>query len=240
MFAVIWVTKVSLNPWTRKEYHLLHHRRSGQIDDVEERLLGLGIGNVFVRLLVAFYPPLAVTWIRDIHRDTAKYQVLRGSCCSLKRWIQRMDLVFINSPLIVSLAYYFGVPGTGPALVCWILPNVLRHACIALLSSYSHYYGDITPGDVTQQNQILRHPLLWPMQLFCCNFGAEHIIHHFVVGQPFYIRHWVRKEAWKSLEAAGIRVNDWAIVARANRWGAWPSTTTTTNTKDAVEGKKAQ
>jgi fatty acid desaturase len=61
MFALIWVAKLSLNPWTRRSYHLHHHRRSGQVDDVEERLLGLGAGNLgFLRLAVALVPALAV------------------------------------------------------------------------------------------------------------------------------------------------------------------------------------
>jgi hypothetical protein len=54
------------------------------------------------------------------------------------------------------------------------------------------------------------------------NFGAEHLIHHFVVGQPFWVRHLVRHAAWKALEAHGVRVNDWGVISRANRYGAYP------------------
>jgi fatty acid desaturase len=35
MFAVIWALKMSLNPWARRELHLLHHKVSGQANDGE-------------------------------------------------------------------------------------------------------------------------------------------------------------------------------------------------------------
>jgi hypothetical protein len=34
-------------------------------------------------------------------------------------------------------------------------------------------------SDVFYQNQILDSPLCWPFQLFCFNFGATHILHHY-------------------------------------------------------------
>eukprot|EP00026_Physarum_polycephalum_P011848 Phypoly_transcript_12094.p1 GENE.Phypoly_transcript_12094~~Phypoly_transcript_12094.p1 ORF type:complete len:160 (+),score=1.54 Phypoly_transcript_12094:95-574(+) len=43
MFLVIWFCKLHVNPWIRKPMHLLHHKASGQTNDVEERLLGLGL-----------------------------------------------------------------------------------------------------------------------------------------------------------------------------------------------------
>lgn len=42
MFFVIWVAKLHGNPWFRRELHLKHHLVSGQEDDAEERLIGLG------------------------------------------------------------------------------------------------------------------------------------------------------------------------------------------------------
>ena len=51
------------------------------------------------------------------------------------------------------------------------------------------------------------------------NFGAEHVIHHFVVGQSFWMRHLCRKKAWAILEANGTRVNDFgAVFSRAQRY----------------------
>jgi hypothetical protein len=59
------------------------------------------------------------------------------------------------------------------------LPNTVRQACLMLMSNTSHYYGDIPPNDVFYQNQIVDHPIVWPFQLFCFNFGATHILHHY-------------------------------------------------------------
>ena len=42
MFFVIWCAKLHGNPWFRRELHLKHHLVSGQEDDAEERLIGLG------------------------------------------------------------------------------------------------------------------------------------------------------------------------------------------------------
>ena len=103
-------------------------------------------------------------------------------------------------------------------MVLWVGPNVIRQACLALVSSYSHYYGDIPENDVFYQNQILDHPLLWPAQLYCCNFGSTHIIHHFVVQQPFYLRQMVARAAHAEMLRQGVRRNDFGVVARANRW----------------------
>lgn len=114
-----------------------------------------------------------------------------------------------------------------------VIPNLLRHGCLALVSSYVHYYGDIPPKDLLFQAsrrgagklvtacstppppsparlqcQILRHWSLLPLQAFCCDFGATHVIHHFVVGQAFFVRHLVRRAAWAALEAHGTRVNE--------------------------------
>ena len=120
------------------------------------------------------------------------------------------------------------VPGVAPAglvrvfdvlMVLWIAPNVIRQTCLALVSSYSHYYGDIPENDVFYQNQIMDHPVLWPMQLYCFNFGSTHIIHHFVVQQPFYLRQMVAKVAHAEMLRQGVRRNDFGVIRRANRWG---------------------
>jgi fatty acid desaturase len=223
MFFGIWVAKLSMSPWVRRDLHLLHHKRSGQVDDIEERLLGLGVRSTPLRVAAAFMPWLGFLWVRSIQKDHGSWRLLRGTPCSLTRWIQRVDLVFIASPLLMTVLAVRGSALAHMLLVTWVAPNVWRHACIALMSSYSHYYGDVNPRDVTEQNQILRHWSLWPLQAFCCNFGAEHIIHHYTVGQPFYLRHMVRHTAWTAMLANGVRQNDWGTVERANRRGPWPA-----------------
>ena len=50
--------------------------------------------------------------------------------------------------------------------------------------------------------------------------GTEHVIHHYVVAQPFWVRHGVRGAAWAAMEKEGVRVNDFdAVFVRGQRWG---------------------
>ena len=166
MFFGIWVAKLSINPWTRRGYHLHHHRRSGQPDDYEERLIGLGISNLPYRIALAVAPWTIALVTKKIEKDSGgKYHTLRGTPCSAERWLQRVDLFFVLSPTLAALAAAYGSKLALTFLVVWAGPNVLRHACIVLMSSYSHYYGDVTPGDVNQQNQILNHWTLLPFQV---------------------------------------------------------------------------
>ncbi len=48
--------------------------------------------------------------------------------------------------------------------------------------------------------------------------GATHIVHHYVPGQPFYIRELVYREVKPLMVANGVRLNDFGVVARANRY----------------------
>lgn len=216
LFTGIWLCKASMNPWSRGEIHLRHHRLSGQPGDVEERLIGLGVKNLPLRLLIAFLPAAGVVLLPGIRRDAPDWKVIHGKFFSGARQIQRLDLIFFGLPVILPVLWHFDVPLARELYLAWIAPNVLRHGCIVLMSSYSHYY-EIPRNDVFHQNQILRHPLLLPFQVFCMAFGATHIIHHYVVTQPFYLRHMLRHEGWAALEAVGTPVNDWGIVKRANR-----------------------
>ena len=107
--------------------------------------------------------------------------------------------------------------------VCLLLPNALRSACLHFISSNMHYYGNVERGNLMQQTQVLNHPLLWPLQLFCCNFGSTHTIHHFVVGQPFYLRQMVAAAAHRAMREAGLPFNDFGSFARANRRASSPA-----------------
>jgi len=234
MFAVIWVCKLGLNPWYRRELHLIHHRKSGQVDDIEERLIGIGLPFGWLRLLVTLHPCGAIFLLRRITRDAPEFRAWRLFLTSLPTlgsflvlWeVYCGYLRKVNDCLLpFDPARY--LPEEGWLLVRSIgvlilLPNVLRQACLVFLSSYSHYYGDIPDREVYYQNQILRSWFLAPLQLFCFNFGATHIIHHYVVNQPFYLRQMVASAAHAELRRQGVRVNDLAVVGRSNRWGASP------------------
>ena len=55
-FLGIWVAKLGANPWFRKKLHLQHHTVSGQDDDAEERLIGLGLPMGMKRMAVTVHP----------------------------------------------------------------------------------------------------------------------------------------------------------------------------------------
>jgi len=104
-----------------------------------------------------------------------------------------------------------------------ILSNMVRQFCLVLLSSYSHYFEDIPEGDVYYQNQIINHWILWPLQAFCFNFGATHIIHHYVPNQPFYLRQMCADVVLKECIKQGVRVNDFGVIGRSNHFSNKPN-----------------
>jgi len=65
---------------------------------------------------------------------------------------------------------------------------------------------------------MLDHWVFLPFQLFCFNFGATHVIHHFVAIQPFYLRQMVLKNVKPVMIQFGTRQNDLKILNRANRY----------------------
>lgn len=116
-----------------------------------------------------------------------------------------------------------------------ILPNVLRQACLNLVASYSHYYGDIPENNIFYQNQVLDHWLLWPLQLFCFNFGATHIIHHYIPNQTFYLRQMLAPKAIEAMVQNGVRRNDFGIVKRNNRYYSDADEAAATKVAEAAE-----
>jgi fatty acid desaturase len=226
MLFFIWILKCNqeLSPFVRRDLHLHHHKRSGQMDDIEERLIGLGIRNNFLRLMTAIAPCLGIIYIHAPRwgiEATTSWRLIRLQKDILRELAKFvLDLILITLPLSLGYLAWTGNDWARVLWVVWAGPNAFRHACLALMSSYSHYYlagEEGSEDDIFIQNQILNHWALLPLQFFCFNFGAEHILHHYVVHQPFYIRHLCRYKAWKVMEENGVRINDFAILWRANR-----------------------
>lgn len=48
--------------------------------------------------------------------------------------------------------------------------------------------------------------------------GATHIIHHYIPGQPFYLRQMIYPAVKPGMIALGVRNNDLGIAVRANRY----------------------
>jgi len=220
LFAGIFLAKMSMDPWTRRKIHLRHHRVSGQAVDVEERLIGLGMPMGPRRLLLTIVPAFTVLVWPDIYRALRAEKGTHPDRASVwQRLARLLSAGFALLPFVVVPAAVAGSPVAVAALVLYVGPNTLRHASIAFVSSSSHYYGDIPDNAVYYQNQILDHWLLLPLQAFCFNFGATHVLHHYVVRQPFYIRQLVAPGVLPVLLEEGVRRNDLGTFRRANRWG---------------------
>ena len=226
---VIWWAKLHANPWWRVEQHLHHHRRSGQEDDIEEKLLGIGLPLGPMRFLIAFHPAVTLYILVKCRQQIQRF--------SLKQSILMSAPTFLTMLVIWETFFgYFRVrygfaPVWDPAhllpetawplfrnlAVLWLFPNIFRHTCLAFASSYCHYFGDIKSKDLFVQTQILRHWFFWPIQLFCFNFSATHALHHFVVDQPFYLRQAVAFGVSDAMIASGVRGDDLGIFKRNNR-----------------------
>ena len=227
--GVIWWAKLHVNPWWRAPQHLHHHKRSGQEDDIEERLLGIGLPFGPVRFLVALHPAVALILLCTLRRQIRKASLGRTLLLSAPTflvmwciWEPFFGYIRLRYGLAPSWDPAHLLPAAGWPLarnlaVLWLLPNILRHTSLAFASSYCHYYGDIEGSELFTQTQILRHWALWPVQLFCFNFAATHCLHHFVVDQPFYLRQAVAWSVTESVVADGVRLNDVGVVARNNR-----------------------
>lgn len=219
------------SPLFRRKIHLHHHARSGHEDDLEERLLGNGNG----------YGPLR--WLTMI--DAGLSSVFRQRELESIPGFKRSE--FLRSLVPVNLTFYLvwlsflgyhgvtlgaslmGITLTPPAwlaefvvvlntvVVVWVLPNVIRQASLQIFSSSLHYYGDV--HGTVQQTQVLSKWYWLPLQVFTCNFGKSHAIHHFFVAQPFYLRELVRREAHAAMRSHGVRFDDTGTFSRANRWG---------------------
>jgi|EP01095_Lingulamoeba_sp_RSL-Kostka_P006773 fatty acid desaturase len=226
MFAFIWLSKMNANPWWRKAYHLKHHKVSGQVTDVEERLIGLGLPLGIKRFLITVTPLCTLLVIFDIARDSFKH--------NSKPFLNVVHTYAINLPGILpaQIPFFLLVAGyVFPSLfseatmghimtacVLTFFPNTFRQVCLQVISTSVHYYGDIPEKNVFFQNQILNHWICWPLQAFCFNFGETHIIHHYVTRQPFYLRQMASGPILQEMKAQGVPVNDFDILKRANRF----------------------
>eukprot|EP00992_Anisonema_acinus_P001068 TRINITY_DN10370_c0_g1_i4.p1 TRINITY_DN10370_c0_g1~~TRINITY_DN10370_c0_g1_i4.p1 ORF type:complete len:344 (-),score=39.98 TRINITY_DN10370_c0_g1_i4:150-1181(-) len=234
MFGFIWVLKMHVLPWWRKKYHLIHHQESGLIGDVEERIVGLG--TVWwnpIRWISVLTPLFGLVAAIPIARDVKDFKVFSplnmanfpsifiGHSCMFAQamiyfgwWPQHHNIV---------LPYYTAICVFNMSLN---FPNVLRQGCLTFVTTYCHYYGDI-PADVFYQTQVLDHPVFWPFQVFCFNFGATHLLHHFVTKQPFYLRQMVAWRVLPIVKKTGVRVNDLGNQWRSNHWATRDSSSTT-------------
>lgn len=231
-FFIIWVSKLNANPWWRKTMHLKHHIFSGQTCDAEERLIGLGMPFGIMRMIVTMHPFGAMLITAGIRRDSSYFnldQMIRWSAvpATINIIMNKLLLAYVVAIYVYGDSYSAHLPFLPHWLYWWIkkfhllsfLPNCIRQSSIVLMSTLSHYYGDIPTKSVFYQNQVLDHWALIPFQFCCFNFGATHIVHHYVPNQPFYLRQMVYSSGVREfMIALGVRHNDLGIVARSNNF----------------------
>lgn len=233
MMAGVWIFRPgTINPWIRRYLHFLHHKKSGTEADIEER--GIGNGRSFgpLRWLI-----MLDTFVGNLTRALLEAPKGKKLYHFARVLAGNFPLPWITAAVWYSVLGYHAInllaPYTGFApvwsaetiarfelldkwVVMIIAPFYLRSFSINFISSNMHYYGNV--DSVLKQTQVLTHPLFWPFQLFCFNFGSTHGIHHFVVGEPFYIRQLTASAAHKVMREQGVPFNDLSTFLRRNRF----------------------
>ena len=227
MMLVVWLMRPNtVNPWYRRKIHLHHHKVSGTNQDLEERLVGNGIKNPFVRAVVIV-------------------DGLLGLVINSKRFNKEIKgfkfLTVFNAGFPIATAYFvilYGViayyllqlfmplesmlPSWGLdvlavaefLMVVLIIPNIIRSSSLNFITSSMHYYGGV--NNVIEQTHVINSRWFIPFQLFCFDFGRTHTIHHFVPNQPFYIRQLISQKILPIMAQHGERFNDLRSIKRAN------------------------
>ncbi|WP_320820179.1 fatty acid desaturase [Thalassolituus sp.] len=231
MLLGVWIFRPgTINPWIRRKLHFVHHKTSGTSQDLEERGIGNGHPYGFVRfwvmmdtftgnlLRVWMFVPAGRRWhsAKRIIASNLPFGVITAIV-----WYSFLAIHLING--LLSLASW-SVPSAllnyanavTPLIVILIAPFYLRSFCLNFISSNMHYYGNVE--SVLTQTQVLNAKRFLPFQLFCFNFGSTHGIHHFVVGEPFYIRQLTASDAHKVMGENGVPFNDLGTFVRANRY----------------------
>lgn len=253
MLALVWLARPNtISPWARRRMHLHHHKFSGTEHDLEERGISNGMPWGIRRILVIsdqlmsvyLRPIQMLKMIRlfvgkqpeDEKRKTVISQLLGFIPLGLFYYGLWYIFVIFHVGNLIATAFDYAILWTNSIkqfmpivnflAVVWVIPNFIRSFSLQFISSNMHYYGDIDPRDVIKQTQVLTPWWLTPFQIFCCNFGSTHAIHHFVVKEPFYIRQMTSKTAHQVMKEVGVRFNDFGTFKRVNRWNKPESSAT--------------
>ncbi|PJZ70522.1 fatty acid desaturase [Leptospira perolatii] len=232
LFWIVWMFRGNtVSPWYRRMIHLHHHKVSGHKDDIEERLIGNGMNFGILRLLTTIDGNISfLAHVKELKEDAPKFS---RSEITLSSWpflvlFYHLWYGFLGIHAIYLINGFLSHPVQFPewmntvkeflniAAVIYLIPNWIRQTVIQLVSSNMHYYGDVK--GLYEQTQVLNKWYLFPLHLFCFNFGSTHGIHHFVVNQPFYLRQAVAPFVHPAMKKYGIRFNDFGSIFRANRF----------------------
>ncbi|MGY8838412.1 MAG: fatty acid desaturase [Enterobacterales bacterium] len=231
MMLTVWLMRPNtISPWYRRKMHLHHHKTSGTQQDLEERLVGNGIKNPFLRALVIVDGLLGLVISTKRFRKeingfsfssvfnagfpiaTAYFAVLYSVI--LFHIVDLFIPLALNSPnwLLSTMSVFEFL------MVVLIAPNIIRSSSLNFVTSSMHYYGGV--NNMLEQTHVLTSRLFMPFHLFCFNFGKTHTIHHFVPNQPFYLRQMLSEKILKVMAQHNVRFNDFDSIKNANAYKA--------------------
>ena len=231
MMLTVWLMRPNtISPWYRRKMHLHHHKTSGTEQDLEERLVGNGIKNPFMRALVIVDGLLGlVINTKRFSKEIKGFSFL--SVFNAGFPVTTTYFIILYSVIIFHTVNFFvPIEASTPALalevlnvfefmmIVLIVPNIVRSSSLNFVTSSMHYYGGV--NNMLEQTHVLTSRLFMPFHLFCFNFGKTHTIHHFVPNQPFYLRQMLSKKILDVMRQHNVRFNDFNSIKNANAYKA--------------------
>jgi Fatty acid desaturase len=237
MMLAVWPMLGNLpHPWYRRDLHMLHHRKSGRREDMEERMIGMGSPMGWKRLLATLDAPIALQFRRDDIETIPFYnkeELRRAATPITKIWYLCAMTYFLLKLVLLPQACMGWTDPASPmehaaanmlmmyeeltkVFTIWILPGWWHTVSRQIISSTMHYYEDF--GGKLHECQVIN---AWPFaifNMFSVNFGNSHIVHHFLEKQTFYIRELCRSDAHVAFRKHGVRFNDLGVVFRKNHF----------------------
>lgn len=231
MMLTVWLMRPNtINPWYRRKMHLHHHKTSGTQQDLEERLVGNGIRNPFLRALVIVDGLLGLLVnSKRFSKEIKGFSFLKVFNAGFPITTAYFAILYIVI-LFYVINLFVPLEANSPAfvldimavfdflMVVLIVPNIVRSSSLNLVTSSMHYYGGV--NNMLEQTHVLTSRFFAPFNLFCFNFGHTHTIHHFVPNQPFYLRQMISKKILVVMKRHGVRFNDFASIKQANFYQA--------------------
>ncbi|AQP99187.1 hypothetical protein B0W48_04820 [Pseudoalteromonas aliena] len=227
MMLTVWLMRPNtISPWYRRKMHLHHHKTSGTQQDLEERLVGNGIKNPFLRALVITDGLLGlVISQKRFKKEIDGFSFMRIFNAGFP--IATAYFIILYSVIVFHIVNLFMPLSINSAswllsiinvfeflMVVLIVPNIIRSSSLNFVTSSMHYYGGV--NNMLEQTHVLTSRLFMPFHLFCFNFGHTHTIHHFVPNQPFYLRQMLSNKALKVMKQHNVRFNDFESIKNAN------------------------
>ncbi len=155
---MIWMAKLSLNPWYRREIHLRHHQESGRGDRHRGAADRDRPASSLRRLLVAIHPMAGLLLFREIKKDVPDFQPMRLPLMSVLTYLSFLVIWesffgywrLQNGQRPASTSAHFLPPEGYPVMRDPAVLLVLRERPPAVLvligRRTSHYYEDTRTG----------------------------------------------------------------------------------------------